>query len=118
MHPSEYSKRPPKRGKPPTTHRSINIFDAVKDAARARIRSLAEPRLIKARMSGDNLMVLNTTREDRRVGSFGIKIRTGAWADLATNDQGRDMISFFAYINGQMQIEAARELAAVLGVRT
>lgn len=114
MHPSEIGacRRKPKQ-------RNVvkrNIFEEVNAAARLQIKALAERWLSQTRMSGDNLMAVNPTREDKSIGSFSINVRSGAWADFATGDAGGDIISFFAYLHGMSQIEAARELANILGV--
>jgi hypothetical protein len=95
-----------------------NIFDEVNAAAAGRIKSLVESWVSKPRLNGDNLFALNPTRADKSVGSFCINVRTGVWADFATDDAGADIISYYAYINGLSQIEAARDLANQLGVRT
>jgi hypothetical protein len=58
----------------------------------------------------------NPVRADRRPGSFKINMRTGAWADFATDDKGRDVVSLAAYLSGKKQSEAARALADMLGV--
>jgi hypothetical protein len=41
---------------------------------------------------------------------------TGKWADFATGDKGGDPIALAAYLSGLSQVEAARELATMLGV--
>lgn len=122
MHPSEIGLRrplhnPAPRPNPAKQGKHNDIFGAVNNAARHQIRALAERWLGKTRMSGDNLLALNPTREDRRIGSFSINTRTGLWADFATGDRGGDIISFYAYLHGVSQIDAARELAGILGVR-
>ena len=48
--------------------------------------------------------------------AFSINVKTGRWADFATGDKGGDVISLAAYIFRCRQIEAARTLAATLGV--
>lgn len=93
-----------------------NIFDEVNAAAEGRIKSLVEGWVSKPRMSGDNLFALNPTRPDKRANSFCINVCTGVWADFATDDRGGDIISYYAYIFGLTQIEAARALANRLGV--
>lgn len=122
MHPSEIGRRRVMRnaalnsGKPRHQDRD-DIFRAVNDAARWRIRELAERWLPTTRMSGDNLLALNPTRDDRNIGSFSINVRTAKWADFATDDRGSDIVSLYAYLHGVSQIEAARTLANLLGVR-
>lgn len=108
--------RPKPRGRPRKASK-CNIFEEVNAAAQGRIESLARGWVAKARMSGDNLVGLNPTRKDRKVGSFCINVRTGVWADFATGEKGGDLISYYAYIHGLSQIDAARELADRLGVR-
>ena len=117
MHPSEIGvHRPKPTPKPKPKPHKCDIFAEVKSAAHSQIRSLAERWLPHTRMSGSNLMALNPTRVDKSIGSFGINVRTGAWADFATDDAGGDIISFYAYLHCKSQIEAARELADILGV--
>lgn len=93
-----------------------NIFADVNAAASGRIENLVKGWVSKPRMSGDNLFALNPTRDDRRPNSFCINVRTGVWSDFATGDSGGDVISYYAYIFGLTQIDAARELAKQLGV--
>jgi hypothetical protein len=60
---------------------------------------------------------LNPRRSDRRLGSFRVNLRTGMWADFACHDAaGGDPISLAAYLFGLTQIEAAKRLAATLGM--
>lgn len=44
------------------------------------------------------------------------RLRSGRWADFATDDKGGDVISLAAYLSGLSQAEAARELARALGI--
>ncbi len=62
-------------------------------------------------------VALNPRRQDRRLGSFSINLRTGRWADFATGDKGGDVLSLAAYLSGVGQVKAARALAQMLGVR-
>ena len=122
VHPSETLAKGGKQvGLRPTARRTFtprtNLFDAVNAAAEGQIESLCRDWLGRCERSGLNLMALNPTRADKNIGSFGIHVRTGVWADFATGDRGGDIISFYAYIRGLKQIEAARELAGMLGVQ-
>lgn len=114
MHSSQIGKRRTKSRA--CTKFESNIFAAVNDAAIGRIKSLAEGWVSKSRLSGANLVMLNPTRADRRLGSFCINTQTGVWVDFATDDRGGDIISLYAYLHGLTQIDAARELADYLGV--
>ncbi len=72
--------------------------------------------LPRGRIEGDEYVALNPRRPDRRLGSFKINLRTGRWADFATGDSGGDPVSLAAYLAGCGQAEAARRLAAMLGL--
>lgn len=116
MHASMIGLNRPKSKARPRKATKCNVFEEVNAAAQGRIEFLARDWVTKARMSGDNLLGLNPTRPDKNVGSFCINVRTGVWADFATGDKGGDIISYYAYINGLSQIDAAKELADRLGV--
>lgn len=60
----------------------------------------------------------NPTRTDRRAGSFKISLRSGRWSDFATGDAGGDVVSLVAYLEGKSQGDAARLLAAMLGLKS
>ena len=118
MHSSEINKRQSRyqRNNRPNRRFQKDIFLLVNQAAHGKIKALAETWVPKSRISGADLVALNPTRADRNLGSFRINIHSGVWADFATKDRGRDIISFYAYIHGLTQIEAARALANLLGV--
>jgi hypothetical protein len=61
----------------------------------------------------------NPTRSDRHPGSFKMRLagsRAGLWCDFATGDRGGDVISLAAYLFNLSQAEAARRIAAMLGI--
>lgn len=83
--------------------------------------------LPNGRQDGDEWVALNPTRADEHAGSFKINLSTGAWGDFATNDEGGDAVSLYAYLNyaecenlatnrgyrnitGGIQAEAARRI--------
>lgn len=47
--------------------------------------------------------------------SLSINVRTGQWADFATDDRGGDLVSLFAAIHRKGQGDAARQLSGILG---
>ena len=72
-----------------------------------------------AKRNGREYVALNPTRPgDTNPGSFSINLQTGRWADFASGDRGGDPISLAAYLHGKSQVEAARDLAEALGVRS
>jgi hypothetical protein len=68
------------------------------------------------RREGSEWVALNPRRYDRRPGSFKVNLRTGRWADFATDQNGRDAISLAAHLHGLSQLEAARKLSDMLGL--
>jgi hypothetical protein len=91
-------------------------FAAVNRAALGRLPDILARWLPGGRMEGREYVVRNPKRHDRRPGSFKINLDTGRWADFATGDKGGDPISLAAYLAGCRQVEAARRLAAMLGI--
>lgn len=93
-----------------------DIFLAVNDVALPMLESLCRRWLPGGKLQAGEWVALNPTRADNRAGSFKVNVSTGLWADFATDAQGGDPISLRAYLEGMTQIEAARLLAAELGV--
>lgn len=127
MHPFDFCRRattptrPPKANtnrdpKRPSPQQSVNIFDAVNRTALPMLESLCARWLPDGKRQVNEWVALNPTRADNRAGSFKVNIRTGHWADFATDARGGDAISLRAYLEGMSQIEAARLLADELEV--
>ncbi len=94
-------------------------FKAINAAALRVARSLLPTLLPGGKFQGDEYVALNPTRNDQRLGSFKINSRTGKWGDFAEEDEsssGGDLISLVAYLRGCSQVEAARELASMVGI--
>lgn len=91
-------------------------FNAINNAALARLPEILARWLPGGRIEGREYVVRNPTRSDRRPGSFKVNLTTGKWADFATGDAGGDPVSLAAYLAGCRQSEAARRLAAMLGM--
>ena len=77
--------------------------------------SLLRDWLPHGRVEGHEYVALNPLRQDKHLGSFRINMKTGRWADFATNDRGRDLISLYAYLKGLTQYEAAVKLSHQTG---
>lgn len=73
--------------------------------------------LSDGRRNGHEYSATNPLRADKKRGSFSINLNTGAWGDFATDDKGGDLISLYAYLNGMEQLDAAVELADLIGYR-
>ncbi len=97
--------------------RSKVDFNAVNEAALARLPELCARWLPDGRRRGREYVAKNPRRDDRRVGSFSINLQTGQWADFAIGARGGDPVSLAAYLSGLGQADAARRLAEMLGVR-
>jgi hypothetical protein len=91
-------------------------FACVNAAARAALPALCARWLPDGRRNGREWVARNPTRADRRPGSFKVNLATGRWADFATGEGGGDPISLAAYLHNLTQAEAARRLAAMLGI--
>lgn len=100
------------------TAASVRVhFDVVGRAALAALPDLLRRWLPDGKLIGHEWVARNPRRDDRHPGSFKINVRTGYWADFATGDAGRDVISLAAYLSGLSRREAAQRLAQMLGVR-
>ena len=87
--------------------------------AAAALRSL--PEIIgrwfpEAVTRGREMLACNPKRSDKTLGSFSININTGQWSDFATGDGGGDLISLAAWLFDLKQPEAARRVAAMVGL--
>ena len=95
-------------------------FEATNRAAVSALPLLLARWLPGGKRVGCEYVALNPKRTDRHLGSFKIALsgpRTGMWADFATGDKGRDVISLAAYLFGLSQSDAARRIANMLGIR-
>ena len=91
-------------------------FRRINDAALAVLPTLLRRWLPNGRRQGHEWVTLNPRRADRRPGSFSINMKTGQWADFATDDRGGDPISLAAHLHDLSQSQAARQLARMLGI--
>ena len=92
-------------------------FPGINSRALPMLPSIVRRWLPGGRWQGTEWVALNPRRVDRHFGSFRVNLRSGKWADFATGDRGGDIVSLAAYLAGCSQIEAARRLAEMLGVR-
>jgi len=93
-------------------------FARINRAALAVLPRLLARWLPGGRIESREYVVRNPKRQDQRPGSFKVNLPTGRWADFAIGAKGGDTISLAAYLADCGQIEAARRLAAMLGVAT
>ncbi|MCV0386852.1 MAG: hypothetical protein K5821_10495 [Nitrobacter sp.] len=91
-------------------------FARVNMAALAVLPSLLARWLPGGRREGREYVARNPRRADRTAGSFRINMTTGRWADFATDAAGGDPVSLAAYLFDLSQLDAARRLAATLGM--
>jgi putative DNA primase/helicase len=91
-------------------------FDDLKRAALVNIRGVLGRFLPGGKIVRGEYIALNPTRSDRHLGSFRVNLKSGRWADFATEHRGRDLISLIAYLKSISQYEAAKVLAEMLGV--
>lgn len=91
-------------------------FKSVAATARPHLPTILARWLPGGRKEGHEYIVRNPRRGDSKPGSFSINMQTGAWGDFATGDKGGDVISLAAYLFGLSQLDAARKVAAMLGI--
>ena len=91
-------------------------FGRIADAALGHADVLARRWLPDGRREGREWVAMNPTRADARKGSFKVNLATGQWSDFATGDAGGDLIALGAYLFDLDQAEAARKIAAALGI--
>lgn len=92
-------------------------FSSISAQALGQLESLVSQWLPGGTRSGSEWKALNPTRADAHAGSFSVNLTTGAWADFATDDNGGDPISLYAYLHGGIkQGDAAKALAEELGI--
>ena len=91
-------------------------FDGINAVALRSARQLLQELLPGGKFQGDEYIVRNPLRNDQHPGSFKINWKTGKWSDFAIGKSGGDLISLVAYLRGISQVDAARELAAKVGM--
>lgn len=91
-------------------------FQRVADACLLRAESLVPMWLPGGKREIAEWNVLNPRRSDKRLGSFKINLKTGAWGDFSCGDGGGDLVALYAYIHSMEQGAACRELARTLGI--
>jgi len=94
-------------------------FANVNAAALAALPAILCRLLPGGKIDGHEFVALNPRRNDKRPGSFKIRVsgaRAGRWSDFATGDKGGDPISLVAYLENVSQSDAGRMLARMLGV--
>jgi hypothetical protein len=89
-------------------------FGAIARSAAGNAQTLVRRWLPYGRRMGDEWLARNPTRPDRTLGSFKVNLKSGRWADFATGDAGRDLISLRAYLDGTSQGKAALRVAKEL----
>lgn len=86
-------------------------YKAISAAALPHLQDLALELDTGAKREGGEVQLRNPRRADRALGSFSVNASTGLWADFASEDEGSDLVSWWAHCRGLSQSEAARELA-------
>jgi hypothetical protein len=89
-------------------------FAAINRAALRNASCICQWLLPGGRIVGGEYTALNPKRADRTPGSLKVNLRTGRWADFATDARGGDLIALVAWVLDVRQSEAARRLAARL----
>ncbi|MGB9153651.1 MAG: hypothetical protein WCD70_11250 [Alphaproteobacteria bacterium] len=100
-----------------TQHNKNQIdFQAINRAALGASLVILPRWLPDGKRIGNEWVAKNPRRADQHAGSFSINLATGRWADFASDARGGDIISLAAYLADVSQGEAARRVAAMLGM--
>ncbi len=91
-------------------------FAAINHAALSSLPAIVLRWLPNGERQADEWVCINPRRDDRHLGSFKVNLHNGMWADFATGDSGGDPVSLAAYLHDLSQVEAAKQLAKMLGV--
>lgn len=91
-------------------------FVRVASVALSQSEAVVRGLLPDGRREGSEWVARNPLRPDRSAGSFKVSLTKGAWADFATGDHGKDLVSLAAFVSGLTQAQAAIRLAESLGV--
>jgi putative DNA primase/helicase len=91
----------------------VNI-PAVAQAALPHLRALCARWLPGGRLEGREWTAGSLRGEPGR--SLRVNIQSGRWCDFASGERGGDAVSLAAAIARCSQVEAARNLAAMLGI--
>lgn len=93
----------------------IDIHDIAQRAS-AHILTIAQRYAPDGHVEGGEWVALNPTRADRKPGSFRVNLSTGRWADFAVSGaEGKDIVSYVAYIDSVSQLDAAKTVAGMIG---
>jgi hypothetical protein len=91
-------------------------FEAINRAAIRSLPAIVSRWLPDGAHEGPEWVCLNPRRDDHNLGSFKVNLDNGMWADFATGDCGGDPVSLAAYLHDLSQVNAAKQLAKMLGV--
>lgn len=91
-------------------------FKRIATAAIGHADTIVRRWLPDGRREGAEWIAINPTRVDHRKGSFKVNLRTGVWADFATNLRGGDLISLASLLFQIDQREAALRVAEMMGI--
>jgi len=73
--------------------------------------SVLQSLLPDGKLVGREFIARNPTRADNKPGSFKYNVDTGVWKDFSTDDSGKGIASYMAYIEGISYDEAKKKLS-------
>jgi hypothetical protein len=98
-------------------HMNYEEYQRIKAEANRRAGEIAMAWLPSGHREGVQWVARNPTREDKSPGSFKVNMRTGQWADFATNQGGQSIVSLAKYLFGiPSSYAAAENLKRMLGM--
>lgn len=91
-------------------------FARIADTAQRQADAIVGRWLPEGKRDGAEWVAKNPRRNDQRLGSFKVNLRTGRWSDFAVDRSGGDLISLAAYLFNLSQVDAAKRVAEMLGI--
>ena len=91
-------------------------FNSINSLAILALPSILSRILPEGKIVSNEYVARNPTRSDRNEGSFKVNLRSGKWADFATDDRGGDIVSLIAFLENISQLAAAHLLQKMLGL--
>lgn len=95
---------------------AANLFDTLRDIAPRHTKAFCQRYLPQGKLVGEWWLVRCPWREDKNP-SLGVSIVSGKWKDFAKGDHG-DLSDLLSRLDGCSTIDAAKRLAAMMGVRS
>jgi putative DNA primase/helicase len=97
----------------PYRHRRSSVME-LNEAAHPYLLAILRRLLPDGHLEGAEYVAHNPRRDDRSIGSFKFNTLNQVWADFATEDRGRGIVSFVAFLHALTRCEAVARVRRML----